>query len=80
MKNHFLLDSLKFLPQKMHFQNCFLKKHLPDSYSLSDSSSEEKLLKLSLICLITFFQCVYTLHLCIMIVIFLESRIQAKYC
>ena len=50
----------------MHFQNCFLKKINLISliYSLSessDSSEEEKSLKSSLICLITFSQCIYTL-------------------
>ena len=42
----------------------------------------KKLLKLSLICLITFSQsiCIFKKHLRVIIVIFLENSIQANYC
>ena len=54
-KIHFQTYSLK----ELHFQTCSLKKHKPDSQSSSDSSEQEKSIKLSLSNY--FFQCIYTL-------------------
>ena len=45
----------KYLPQKIHFQNVFLKKFNFAALIKSESESSEELSKSSLICLTTFF-------------------------
>ena len=94
-----LLPQKKFPPQKFSTKTgiseiCFLKKDVfencslknTSSYTLLIYSSSESLEETSIyatICLITFFQCIYSLlkkHLRIINFIFFRSRINRDYC